>query len=151
MSIKQKYLKDENGEIFSPVVSADSVIVGGGVSLTESFSYSTEEIKTGKFWIDGSPIYRKTYTGHTPNKNTSKWTNLQKAYLENTTILNIYGVIANTKTDRRVIPVNAYESTNYYVSVSYLGDSDFLQIYTVGWTYTTFGFDYSITIEYIKN
>ena len=29
MSIKQKYLKDENGEIFSPVVSADSVIVGG--------------------------------------------------------------------------------------------------------------------------
>lgn len=30
MSIKQKYLKDENGEIFSPVVSADSVIVGGG-------------------------------------------------------------------------------------------------------------------------
>lgn len=31
MSIKQKYLKDENGEIFSPVVSADSIIVGGGV------------------------------------------------------------------------------------------------------------------------
>lgn len=30
MSIKQKYLKDENGEIFSPVVSADSIIVGGG-------------------------------------------------------------------------------------------------------------------------
>lgn len=25
MSIKQKYLKDENGEVFSPIVSADSI------------------------------------------------------------------------------------------------------------------------------
>ena len=30
MSIKQKYLKDENGEVFSPITSADSVIVGEG-------------------------------------------------------------------------------------------------------------------------
>ena len=30
MSVKQKYLKDENGEVFSPITSADSVIVGGG-------------------------------------------------------------------------------------------------------------------------
>ena len=29
MSVKQKYLKDENGEVFSPITSADSVIVGG--------------------------------------------------------------------------------------------------------------------------
>lgn len=31
MSVKQKYLKDENGEVFSPIVSTDSVITGGGV------------------------------------------------------------------------------------------------------------------------
>lgn len=30
MSVKQKYLKDENGEVFSPIVSTDSVITGGG-------------------------------------------------------------------------------------------------------------------------
>lgn len=30
MSTKQKYLKDENGNIFSPIVSTDSVITGGG-------------------------------------------------------------------------------------------------------------------------
>lgn len=30
MSVKQKYLKDENGEIFSPITSANSVMLGGG-------------------------------------------------------------------------------------------------------------------------
>jgi hypothetical protein len=25
--------------------------------------YSTDEVKTNKIWIDGKPIYRKTYTG----------------------------------------------------------------------------------------
>lgn len=30
MSIKQKYLKDENGEVFSPIVSADSIYDSDG-------------------------------------------------------------------------------------------------------------------------
>lgn len=37
MSIKQKYLKDENGDIFSPVVSTDSVYINNK-SLTEHLS-----------------------------------------------------------------------------------------------------------------
>jgi len=37
MSVKQKYLKDENGNIFSPITSADSVILGGGVQLRTRF------------------------------------------------------------------------------------------------------------------
>lgn len=32
-----KYLRDENGEIFSPITSAESVIVGGGATLSEYF------------------------------------------------------------------------------------------------------------------
>ena len=35
MSVKQKYLKDENGEVFSPITSADSVIVGGEGRLAD--------------------------------------------------------------------------------------------------------------------
>lgn len=31
MSVQQKYLKDENGNIFSPIVSTDSIYTGGGV------------------------------------------------------------------------------------------------------------------------
>lgn len=37
MSVKQKYLKDENGEIFSPITSASSVVLGGGVPLKIPF------------------------------------------------------------------------------------------------------------------
>lgn len=29
-TVKQKYLKDENGDIFSPIVGDSSVILGGG-------------------------------------------------------------------------------------------------------------------------
>lgn len=32
--IKQKYLKDENGEVFSPIVSIDSVYTSNGQNLT---------------------------------------------------------------------------------------------------------------------
>ena len=32
--IKQKYLKDENGEIFSPIVNVDSVYTNNGQNLT---------------------------------------------------------------------------------------------------------------------
>lgn len=37
MSVKQKYLKDENGEIFSPITSANSVMLGGGELLKIPF------------------------------------------------------------------------------------------------------------------
>lgn len=30
-TVKQKYLKDENGDIFSPIVGDSSVILGGGI------------------------------------------------------------------------------------------------------------------------
>ena len=30
MSVQQKYLKDENGNIFSPIVSTDSIYTRGG-------------------------------------------------------------------------------------------------------------------------
>ena len=32
-------------------------------AVSESLSYSTTEQKTGGYWIDGKPIYRKVYTG----------------------------------------------------------------------------------------
>ena len=38
MSVKQKYLKDENGNIFSTITSADSVILGGGGTVEDTVS-----------------------------------------------------------------------------------------------------------------
>lgn len=39
MSTQIKYLKDENGEIFSPIVSSSSVMMGG-VSLEQYTGYT---------------------------------------------------------------------------------------------------------------
>lgn len=40
MSTQIKYLKDENGEIFSPIVSSSSVMMRGGVSLEQYTEYT---------------------------------------------------------------------------------------------------------------
>ena len=37
-----------------------------GDSLILDTDYSTSEVKTGATWIDGKPIYRKTFTGTSP-------------------------------------------------------------------------------------
>lgn len=42
-------------------------------TLTNLGTYSTEEVKTGEKWIDGKPIYRKTFV-FTATSNTSKKT-----------------------------------------------------------------------------
>ena len=53
--------KDEGNEMFNPV----DVIESGNMhavtsnAVAEALSYSTEEVNTGKKWIDGKPIYRK--------------------------------------------------------------------------------------------
>lgn len=38
--VSQKYLKDENGNIFSPIVSVDSIYNGGGQSLNNKLEYA---------------------------------------------------------------------------------------------------------------
>lgn len=67
--VNKKYCKDEDGKIFSPIVSSDSVIDENGKSLVDIFNtiimkpkyhnYSTEEHIIGR-WIDGKPLYEKT-------------------------------------------------------------------------------------------
>ena len=118
--------------------------------INQGNTYSTSETLTGKTWIDGKPIYRKVFTGNMTNT-TNEWVNLQKCNLNNVdNIINISGTIKNTSSDRRVLPTSAYESTSYYCTFSYLGQTDYLQCYINGWTYTTFGFKYIVVIEYTK-
>lgn len=47
---------------------ADNTFVNiGGHKVSAGIKYSTTEVKTGDVWIDGKPIYRRTFTG-TPSK-----------------------------------------------------------------------------------
>lgn len=124
-------------------------IEDGIKALYEKTIYSTTEQVVGT-WIDGKPIYRKVFTGNMTNT-TNEWVNLEKCNLNNVeNIIDISGTIKNTSSDRRVLPTSAYENTSYYCTFSYLGQTDYLQCYVNGWTYTTFGFKYIVVIEYTK-
>lgn len=112
------------------------------------------EIGTEKIigiWCDGRPVYRKVFTGNMTNT-TDQWVNLQKCNLDHCQeVIKLEGTIKNTKSDTRVLSINAYETTSYKVAFSYLGNTDYLQTYVTGWTYTTFGFTYIVILDYIKS
>lgn len=112
------------------------------------------EIGTEKIvgiWCDGRPIYRKVFTGNMTST-VDQWVNLQKCNLDHCQeVIKLEGTIKNTKSDARVLSINAYETTSYKVAFSYLGNTDYLQTYVTGWTYTTFGFTYIVILDYIKS
>ena len=102
-------------------------------------------------WCDGRPVYRKVFTGNMTNT-TDQWVNLQKCNLDHCQeVIKLEGTIKNTKSDARVLSINAYETASYKVAFSYLGSTDYLQTYVTGWTYTTFGFTYIVILDYIKS
>ena len=111
------------------------------------------EIGTEKIvgiWCDGRPVYRKVFTGNMTNT-VDQWVNLQKCNLDHCQeVIKLEGTIRNTKSDKRVLSINAYEASNYKIAFSYLGNTDYLQTYVTGWTYTSFGFTYIVILDYIK-
>ena len=112
------------------------------------------EIGTEKIvgiWCDGRPVYRKVFTGNMTNT-VDQWVNLQKCNLDHCQeVIKLEGTIRNTKSDKRVLSINAYEASNYKIAFSYLGNTDYLQTYVTGWTYTSFGFTYIVILDYIKS
>lgn len=55
-------------------------------------TYSTEEVKTNKIWINGKPIYRQVYTGLDYGATTNAWSTIvgiDNNYFD--TIVSIYG------------------------------------------------------------
>lgn len=99
--------------------------------------YSTSEIKTNKKWIDGKPIYRKTFTGTTENDGT---TLITSEFNDNSiTLIKSYGQV-------RSMQVGGYINDRWYNS-AYLNVNG-LNIYHSN---ELNGCSYNLTIEYIKN
>ena len=67
-------------------------------TLNEQRSYSTEEHLTGKKWIDGKPIYKKTLTGNVTENVTSE---IDIATLNIADLPNVEGAV---KTGGNIIP-----------------------------------------------
>ncbi len=146
--------EEEQNTLGIPLFSSSTVTVekdneANSITLKAKENYSEYEEEIGT-WIDGKPIYRKVFIGNMTNT-VDQWVNLQKCNLDHPQdIIKIEGTIKNTKSDKRVLSINAYETSSYKIAFSYLGNTDYLQCYVTGWTYTTFGFKYIVIIEYTK-
>lgn len=66
-NVKQITVKSGDTLPVGTIVEFDGTTIPAGYEQVEEEKdiYSSEEIKTNKVWIDGKPIYRKTYNGIT--------------------------------------------------------------------------------------
>lgn len=62
------------------------------LSFLTNNNYSSSEIKTGKKWIDGKPIYRRTYS-FVPKTQAREWEKFADLPENISTAVNLYGVV----------------------------------------------------------
>ena len=113
----------------------------GKPKILEMATYSTEEVKTGEYWIDGKPIYRKVIT-ITPtttdqivvNHNIA---NVDKIWLSNKSFLDIDGV---------GLPVNYYRNADTFIWAHVSIDNCQCKVSAPGWLNKTMYF----VVEYTK-
>lgn len=108
--------------------------------ISNDNTYSTEEIKTSKKWIDGKPIYRKiifgkiTETAQNINhqiENIDSYVKLEPYMVPNTQIFpsfntgNYYFTIfASSKTQLILQTIQGYINNNYRVTLEYTKTTD---------------------------
>ena len=103
--------------------------------------YSTTETLTNKVWIDGKPIYRKTYTGNAVKSN--------KVILENSApidkIISVYGSSTSAYDWRWIIPniASGYEITCRMTTTTHELQLSFGSNYTTSDTFV-------VSVEYTK-
>lgn len=96
-------------------------------ALDKDINYSTTEQVIGT-WIDGKPIYRKVITGNAPS---TDWTDFaQLSSLNIDTCINIKGNLYQDNNWN--IPINTYESNDYYILVSW--NRTYISYKKNGWT-----------------
>ena len=104
-------------------------------TLNEERSYSTEEVNTGKKWIDGKPIYRKVETVDEMGGIKDSW-------------ISTGVTIPNVETLINVISLREGQSTRDYIgALNYEINNSMLSYFIVG---DTFLGKYKLIIEYTK-
>lgn len=103
--------------------------------------YSTSEVQTNDIWIDGKPIYRKTYIVSSP----SSGANIDSLN-DIDTMIKMYGTCKHGNGNTIVLPYSAAPSANNWALIQFNNDKS-LSVY-YGSTSLT---NVIITIEYTKN
>ena len=129
--------EDTGADLAQPV---DTVADGNMHAVTsnavaDALSYSTTEQLTGGKWIDGKPIYRKTFSASgISSQNITLSTELNKTTI---TPIKVYGFGENSNGD--VLCIGYGNGANVYLNNTILG-------FGGGYTFSA----YNITIEYTK-
>ena len=84
-------------------------------TLNEQRSYSTEEVNTGKKWINGKPIYRKVIHNVTLPNNTV--ISIQDVYENADTIISLGGTAFNGSITMSLPHIDFSANTTYMVSI----------------------------------
>lgn len=108
--------------------------------ITNNNTYSTDEVITGKTWIDGKPIYRKVVSGNQISVGYKLITD--SLNINDNTIIDCRGSVYNSAgTNLWAIPLFGAED-----NVSFVLQSDGLKFYST----TAWGGAWKVIIEYTK-
>lgn len=133
---------DQQDYILNTLAPVDEVTVDNMHSVTsnavsKAMSYSAEEQFTGKYWIDGKPIYRKCYSGQVTE------TTQTISHGLGSTVRDVIDIKAVIKTQGLFMPSGYYYDNTHNVSI-YVNAGNFVLVNT----YT--GGEYKIVFEYTK-
>lgn len=87
-------------------------------SIPEEDIYSTEEHVVGR-WIDGKPLYGRTFTAITPNTSSST---LVVELAETVQVKDIQGFVDGSDSNAYIYIANSYLASNDWICVSYTHD-----------------------------
>lgn len=114
--------------------------------ITNANTYSTEEINTGKKWIDGKDVYSRIYNGEC-NSASSQAIASNLTYID--TMIKIEGTFQR-KSDKLASPIGAFYSTSSGQSrILWQGTKKELIIEKDASIWNT-NFDFIATVEYTK-
>ena len=141
------------------VVNGKECEIGGGVTMEqvqeairEAVSrlkteevYSTEETRIGT-WIDGKPLYRRTFVSKTPTSTNVEWVVLSANDWGIGEVVNLYGVVMGVGDIDCSVPLNFFIKDNLHCSAYYKGNSFYSFVGNAAYA----GKNMYVTVEYTK-
>lgn len=125
--------KNNGKAYFIPDANLVSNFTVMGNRFDKANIYDTTERMVGR-WIDGKPLYQKSFSGKTPSSATIIYTGA-----EGDTIVNMSGFVDGAA-------INYYDTGNWYVR-TWRGTSNQLYMQSAGFTNK----DYTINVQYTKS
>lgn len=126
-------------------INSDTIISGTNTKLADVINqpelYSTSEIKTNKIWIDGKPIYRKTFRGTFGQSSYNHGISNVREYTD------IYGTFSNGFSNQFTIPCVRVGYPDRAVGV--YANSTFFA-FDAGASIDN-SYNFALTLEYTKN